>query len=214
MTTSQDGRRPERPAPRAERREMERRGRDRDAQRGWTPRRWALLGALVVAFAAIGYTLWQNRSAATAERKAWETELAQVQSFPAEPADHVAPGTAVQYLTQPPTSGPHYDSTAPSGMHDRDVDARLLVHNLEHGHIVIYYDKQALSQEALGRLRQLTSQYRGHWDAVLAVPGGDSDAPIVLTAWTKMLRLKEYRPAAVDAFVDAYRGRGPEKPVR
>ena len=36
----------------------------------------------------------------------------------------------------------------------------------------------------------------------------------VLTAWTKTLRLSSFDAALAAAFVDAYRGRGPEHPVR
>lgn len=35
---------------------------------------------------------------------------------------------------------------------------------------------------------------------------------IVLIAWTRRLRLEEFEPAG--AFVDTYRGHGPENPVR
>lgn len=214
MTTSEVRTGSQRPLPRAERRAMERRGGPRKEARRWTARRWALLGAIVVVAGAIGYAVWHNRAETARVRQAWAEELKQVESFPEEPADHVPPGTAVQYRTEPPTSGQHYSGVAPAGMHDQAVDPRLLVHNLEHGNVVIYYDRDALPPEAVERLRELTGRYRGYWDGVLAVPRSDREHPLVLTAWTKMLRLKEFRPAAVDAFIDAYRGRGPEKPVR
>ncbi len=37
---------------------------------------------------------------------------------------------------------------------------------------------------------------------------------LVLTAWTKRLRLASFDAPLAAAFVDAYRGRGPEHPVR
>ena len=37
---------------------------------------------------------------------------------------------------------------------------------------------------------------------------------VVLTAWRKILKLDSFEPAAAAAFVDTYRGRGPEKRVR
>jgi hypothetical protein len=37
---------------------------------------------------------------------------------------------------------------------------------------------------------------------------------IILTAWTKELRLEEFDAAAAAAFIDRFRGRGPEHPVR
>ena len=35
-----------------------------------------------------------------------------------------------------------------------------------------------------------------------------------MTAWRKRLRLKTFDASAAAAFIDAYRGRGPENPVR
>lgn len=206
--------RTDRPAPRSERREQARKHGRRGPRTTAGPRRWLLLGAALLALAAIGYSAWSNRSTRVAQQRAWAEELKQVQSFPEEPRDHVPVGAPVQYKTDPPTSGPHYDSTASPVFYDRDVDPRLLVHNLEHGHIVIYYDRQALPPDVVERVQELTRRYRGEWEAVLAVPRSDQEHPLILTAWTRMLRLKEYRPAAVDAFIDAYRGRGPENRVR
>lgn len=37
---------------------------------------------------------------------------------------------------------------------------------------------------------------------------------LILTAWNKILRLDHFDPAVAAAFVDKYRGRGPENPVR
>ena len=50
-----------------------------------------------------------------------------------------------------------------------------------------------------------------NYDTVSTPDGGEA---IVLTAWTKRLRLDPFDPAAAAAFIDAYRGRGPEHPVR
>ncbi|MDP6276923.1 MAG: hypothetical protein QGI11_00225 [Nitrospinota bacterium] len=37
---------------------------------------------------------------------------------------------------------------------------------------------------------------------------------VVLTAWTKRLNLERFDRAAAAAFIDLFRGRGPEHPVR
>ncbi len=37
---------------------------------------------------------------------------------------------------------------------------------------------------------------------------------VVLVAWTKLLRLRKFDAASAAAFIDAYRGRGPEQRVR
>ena len=137
-----------------------------------------------------------------------------LESFPSEGANHVAPGTRVDYKTDPPTSGAHYEAPVAPGFYDREMPAEALVHNLEHGHIVIYYDPERTPAEDIEKIRRLTEQYSDYWDAVVGVPRNDPEYPVILTAWTKMLRLKEWDEERVNAFVDAFRGRGPENPVR
>lgn len=131
-----------------------------------------------------------------------------------EGRDHVEDGRRVQYRTDPPTSGPHYASWAEPRFYTEPVPYELLVHNLEHGHVVIYYDPRRTPQEARNHLRRLTARYARMWDAVVAVPREDERYELILTSWRHWLRLERYDPTLVDAFVNAYRGRGPERPVR
>lgn len=137
-----------------------------------------------------------------------------VQELPDEGRDHVEEGTQIDYDSEPPTSGPHYPRWANPGLYREDIEPGLLVHNLEHGHIVIYYSPSLLSTEGASKLTDLTDEYTGDWDAVLALPREDSDYELILTAWNHKLELEEYDEEMVDAFVDEYRGRGPENPVR
>ncbi|HEX6988527.1 MAG TPA: DUF3105 domain-containing protein, partial [Bacillota bacterium] len=111
---------------------------------------------------------------------------------------------------------PHYDRPASPQFYEpgQVPAAGHLVHNLEHGHIVIYYDPDRTSQEALDHVRDLTERYRGSWDAVVAVPRRQEPYELILTAWQHMLRLETFDRERVDAFVDRFRGRGPENPVR
>lgn len=137
-----------------------------------------------------------------------------VEEMPDEGRDHVADGTEVDYDSEPPTSGPHYASPVAPNIFREVVPDEALVHNLEHGHIVIYYHPTQLSDESVAKITELHNEYDGAWDAVLAVPRPDMDAELTLTAWTYKLELDEYDEELIDAFVDAYRGKGPENPVR
>ncbi|NJL86481.1 MAG: DUF3105 domain-containing protein [Leptolyngbyaceae cyanobacterium SM1_1_3] len=46
------------------------------------------------------------------------------------------------------------------------------------------------------------------------VPKAGLGDKIVLTAWTKKLVIPEFDPQAAATFIDEYRGRSPENPVR
>jgi len=52
------------------------------------------------------------------------------------------------------------------------------------------------------------------WSGIVATPMPGIGEAVVLTAWRRMLRLDTFDAATAAAFIDAFRGRGPENPVR
>jgi len=54
--------------------------------------------------------------------------------------EHVAVGSDVEYNSNPPTSGPHYETPADPGKYDLPVEDGYLVHSLEHGYVIISYN--------------------------------------------------------------------------
>lgn len=146
-----------------------------------------------------------------------EAALADVEQFPSEGAQHVSSGTDVDYDTSPPTSGDHYSSPAEPGFYEETPPLGNLVHSLEHGHVVIYYDPGAITPEARQSLQEfVVANNDGPWAAVIVAPNpsDDPESPYVLTAWRNMLRLDGYNASTTRAFIAEYIGRGPENPVR
>lgn len=142
--------------------------------------------------------------------------LAGVEQFPSEGAEHVPRGTEIAYETMPPTSGPHYDQTASAGFYSERPPLGELVHSLEHGAVIIYYDSAELNPEAQESLERFADTHTGTWQSVIVVPTPVEDpaAPFVLTAWRHKLSLESYDRDVVQAFLAEYLGRGPENPVR
>ena len=75
-----------------------------------------------------------------------------------------------------------------------------------------YYDKPG--EKALEALSSWTALYPGAWDGVIATKMAGIGVYVVLTAWTKRLNPERFDRAAAAAFIDLFRGRGPEHPVR
>lgn len=185
---------------------------------------WLFAAAAVVVLAAgVGWAVVGRRPAAGPDPGLFAGEsraelsgaVEPVESFSNEGFRHVPIGSEVAYRTDPPTSGPHYDQVARPGFYrERAPASGFLVHNLEHGHVILYYNRQLLTAEELAYLESLTHRYPGTWDAVLAVPRDDPEHVLILTAWQHRQRLRTFDRAAVEAFVDRFRGRGPENPVR
>lgn len=60
-----------------------------------------------------------------------------------EGRDHVEVGKKVNYLTNPPNSGAHYEEWEKAGVYDKPLPDERLVHSLEHGYVIISYNCDA-----------------------------------------------------------------------
>jgi hypothetical protein len=134
--------------------------------------------------------------------------LENVQSFPDEGRWHFEPGEKWEYRSNPPTSGPHDPVPVKPGFYSVPQAPEKLVHSLEHGSIVIYYEKPA--PETMKKLKEWVGHYTGKWDGVIVTPMAGLCGGVILTAWTKMLRLDPFDARQATAFLDAFRGHGPE----
>ncbi|HJS33473.1 MAG TPA: DUF3105 domain-containing protein [Alphaproteobacteria bacterium] len=126
--------------------------------------------------------------------------------------EHLSPGATYAYPSRFPTSGPHDPNWVKAGFYAAPQPPTQIVHALEHGNIVIYYDKPKTA--ALDTMKDWAVRFSGQWDGVVVVPMAGLGERVVLTAWTRRLELDQFEPASAAAFVDAFRGRGPENPVR
>ncbi len=138
--------------------------------------------------------------------------LGSVERFPSEGAAHLRPGTRASYRTNPPTSGPHDSVPTRPGVYSDVQPPEKLVHSLEHGNIVIYVDRPDAA--VMQTLKSWADHYTGQWDGVIVTPLPGLGQAVVLTAWQHRLRLAEFDADAAAAFIDRFRGRGPEHPVR
>jgi hypothetical protein len=131
---------------------------------------------------------------------------------PIQGAQHIQPGEShPSYNSDPPTSGWHYELTLPAGFYEEPEPDELLVHNLEHGHIVISYDcsKLADCEGTKNRLRGIFDRFDG-WKVTI-VPRQNADAAIALTAWGRIDKLDDFDEQRIVAFIRAWRDRGPER---
>jgi hypothetical protein len=138
---------------------------------------------------------------------------AEIETIPAGPDNgHLPLGFAYEYGTPFPTSGPHSPRPTPAWMYTEPQPPTELVHALEDRNIVIYYDQPG--DAVIKRLLELTQQYSGQSDGVIATPSLGLGEGIVLTAWEKRLALPSYDEQKTAAFIDAFRGYEPGGVVR
>jgi hypothetical protein len=133
---------------------------------------------------------------------------------------HIAEGTRGSgYTSVPATSGQHWSSAASPtgwGVYQVAVPQERALHNLEHGGIVIWYQPDQLSPDAIAELEDWArEQVRGDRFKVLVAPwpGDDFDHPIAVTAWRYLLYQDALDLDEIEDFVGAhYEGRFAPEP--
>ncbi|MPZ68127.1 MAG: DUF3105 domain-containing protein [Actinobacteria bacterium] len=131
-----------------------------------------------------------------------------------EGATHVDDGTPVTYGTSPPTSGDHWIDPAPSGFNPPsslgEMPTERIVHNMEHGQVVIWYAPDAPSD--------VVDDLEGYFDntsgagALLVEPYEGIETPynFTITAWGATQSCEEVSEDILDAFRERFQGKGPE----
>jgi len=103
--------------------------------------------------------------------------------------------------SNPPTSGDHLASPLPAGVYDNEQDMRALVHNLEHGYVVILY--RGIPQDQQDQLREFVRERSGS-KLVLAPYSGLERDGVALTAWRNLELLQRVNMDVVQAFVNDF----------
>jgi hypothetical protein len=128
---------------------------------------------------------------------------------PAEGRNHVS--GHVDYKTNPPTSGNHFEIPAADGAYTKAPNIGALVHELEHGRIIIWYPPNA-PPATIGKAKALFDEDSFHM--VLTPNTTNMPYAIAASAWTRSITCPAVTDATWDAlrlFRDRYRDQGPEK---
>jgi hypothetical protein len=115
------------------------------------------------------------------------------------------------YSVNPPAGGDHDAVPSPAGFYDQanvPTDGHL-VHSMEHGFVVVWYQPAGVQGNVLDGLRDLAGRHK--W--VLVVPRPAMSTPVAATAWHRRLLCPDAAAAEgpVANFVNAFRDKGPEK---
>ena len=166
---------------------------------------WGLAGAVALVF--VGYGVWNGIRPKSG------------QSVAQQPATHIELGDPHEpYNTDPPTSGPH---AAPvrAGFYDEALPDENLVHNLEHGYVIIWFNCSSLDEAGCQSLKTQIKDviYRTKpvaftTDAkkLIAVPRLGLDALIALTSWGRIDKLTSFDEAEIAQFINDFRNKAPE----
>jgi hypothetical protein len=129
---------------------------------------------------------------------------------------HIANGaTGGPYSSVPATSGQHWVTPANWGVYTLAAPAfeSQVIHNLEHGGIVIWYQPAKLDAAGVKALTDfVNTQVQGSRFKVILSPwiGADFGHPIAVTAWNWLLYLDSADIGQVRAFIDDHYQDAPE----
>ncbi len=163
-----------------------------------------LLGAAMIASGAFAPAAPGPAAAGTSE----SPQCNSIQSFPTQSRDHIQPNEPhPAYSSNPPTSGWHWANPQDWGAYLTPQVQEQLVHNLEHGGIVIQYNGLSAPE-----VQQLVDLFKADsYHLILApYPGLPANVRVALTAWDHLQTCTGVVPDAIRSFTNGYRNKGPE----
>lgn len=187
-----------------------------EARKAAIKRNFLTIGSAVVVGAILVFAIVAQRESSEAPIQdnvgvaAAKAGCEDVQEFEEQEAAHIGIDEEHEpYNSSPPTSGPHYQVPAESTFFTDEIPSEQVVHNLEHGNIVIWYQPDA-PKETLDDIGALTAQEPA---ATVAVPYADLESPytFALSGWGVLQKCEQVSQAIVDDFRRDYQGESPER---
>lgn len=201
---------------------MSKRQQMRDKQRRNSRMNSLLVGSAIVAlFLVVGYAIWLSATphevpTATPSPVIADTNMVGDAVAVSPDRSHIDEGSDPgPYSTNPPTSGHHYPVWMDAGFYDtntKQYPQGYLVHNLEHGYVIFWYNCKSLSDSQCSDLK---SQIKSVMNTatnfkVIAYPWDSISAPVVMTSWGYTLSFDKFDTTLASTFVQQHRNRAPE----
>ena len=122
---------------------------------------------------------------------------------------HVPEGETVEYSTTPPTSGDHWEIPQSCGFYPGGLPDERIVHNLEHGNIVVSYNLDSALEEELRKAAD-DIDLSQNWGVLRYYPD-IAPGTVALTTWGVSDIMEGVDKDRIDKFFETYAGvLGPE----
>jgi hypothetical protein len=141
--------------------------------------------------------------------------------IPTQGNTHIQQGSAspIEYNTTPPTSGPHYPGLAPWNIYDEPVRYEQVVHNMEDGGVIVYYQCEEACPDLVEQLTEVVQPFISSGRNVVMMPNvpdwtafgsqpahRDMASRIALTAWQRIDKFDDFDAERIRAFIEQYEG--------
>ena len=186
----------------------EERKKKRERQQRTSQLAWG--GGIVIILSLIGVLFWNTSRPPMGE------------SFPVSGENsHIPENNPLPpFSTDPPTSGTHYPTWWDPGFYEENspevtntaFPTGYLVHNLEHGYVIFWYNCTLISapecETLKSELRQVIEEANNF--KVIAFPWTTTDTPVVATSWGRMLKMRSFDPQLAAQMIRRNRNHAPE----
>lgn len=143
------------------------------------------------------------------------------ETFPEMPSSqHVPDGSDPgPFNSDPPTSGQHYAEGMDAGFYEEeDIEEfgpypeGYLVHSLEHGYVIFWYNCDLLSEIDCADLKDeiKVAMEEANEFKVIGFPWKSIATPVVMTSWTRLQRVDDFNVDIAADFISRNRNRAPE----
>lgn len=131
------------------------------------------------------------------------------QNVPISGRQHFPDGTKITYDTNPPAEGNHYAKPQDAGVYITPPADGHLVHSLEHGAVILWYNPKMLSKDQIKQLANLFNSIS--LSKTIMTPRDNMDVPVAVTSWGRILKLQSIDAKQIKAFFETNYDRGPEQ---
>ena len=120
-------------------------------------------------------------------------------------------GVAVDYATTPPYGGPHWTFPLRCGIYEEEQRFEPMVHTMEHGAIVLYYQPLVVDAETVGAMRLAASQLLREGARLILTPSTRIGTPVAIASWGRLLLMDDFEEDTLRGFIEAFEGDAPEE---
>jgi hypothetical protein len=131
---------------------------------------------------------------------------------------HLEECTKIDYLSNPPTGGPHYPRWANYQTYEEPVPLGYLVHGMEHGGVLLGYNCPNGCDAEVTKMQAFIDALADDPLCPMSVrvrltlaPMPSLDVPFAVAAWGHMLKAQCFDETRVTKFVEDHYGKGPEE---
>ena len=135
------------------------------------------------------------------------------EDIPVASRDHIQEGmAATDWPSDPPTSGQHYGQWAPAGFYDEVIPDGYLVHDMEHGYVIVYYNCAAVDTDCQTFKTSIESAIADagvdsatNTVKVIAVPREGMETPVTYASWGHLYRPETFVPEELVTYIQTFR---------